>query len=46
MRMMLAEHVQLSRADRDSIARLLKSVYLEHRAQLGVEVLPIALRQR
>lgn len=42
MRLMLAAHVQLSIADRDSIARILKAVYVKHRAQLQGETLPIA----
>jgi hypothetical protein len=46
MRMMLAAHVQLSHADRDRIAHILASIYLEHRAQLGDETLPIASKVR
>jgi hypothetical protein len=46
MRMMLAEHVQLSRADRDRITRILATIYLEHRAQLGDETLPIAWKEK
>jgi hypothetical protein len=46
MRLMLAAHVQLSAADRDTIARILGGVYLEHRAQLGDETLPIAQKRR
>src|SRR5581483_11490371 len=41
MRLMLAQHVQLSLADRDSIAHILESVYRQHRAQLFDETIPI-----
>jgi hypothetical protein len=46
MRLMLAEHVHLSAADRDTIAHILGKVYLEHRAQLGDETLPIAQKEK
>jgi hypothetical protein len=42
MRLMLVEHVQLSLADRDSIANILERLYREHRAQLNAETIPIA----
>ena len=41
MRMMLASHLHLSEADRDSIAHVLEATYKEHRAQLKQEVPPI-----
>lgn len=46
MRLMLAEHVHLSAADRDTIAHILGKIYLEHRAQLGDETLPIAQKEK
>lgn len=33
MRLMLASHIQLSAADRDSIVQILKGLYLERRAE-------------
>jgi hypothetical protein len=40
--MMLASHLHLTAADRDSIARILEGVYKQHRAQISEEVPPIA----
>jgi len=42
MRLMLASHLHLSVADRDSIAHVLAATYKEHRAQLNQEIPPIA----
>ena len=42
MRLMLASHLHLTPADRDSIARVLQRVYAEHLAELKDEVPPIA----
>jgi hypothetical protein len=42
MRLMLASHLHLTQADRDSIARVLRQVYVEHLAELKDEVPPLA----
>jgi cytochrome c2 len=42
MRLMLASHLHLSVADRDSIAHLLEAIYKQHSAQLNQEIPPIA----
>jgi hypothetical protein len=42
MRLMLASHLHLSLADRDSIAHVLEAIYKQHRAQLNQEIPPIA----
>ena len=42
MRLMLASHLHLSVADRDSIAHVLEAVYKQHRAQINQEIPPIA----
>jgi hypothetical protein len=42
MRLMLASHLHLTAADRDSIAHVLKAIYLQHRTQLDEEIPPIA----
>ena len=42
MRLMLASHLHLSVADRDSIAHVLEAIYKQHRAQLNQEIPPIA----
>jgi hypothetical protein len=42
MRLMLASHLHLSVADRDSIAHVLEATFKEHRAQIHQEVPPIA----
>jgi len=42
MRLMLASHLPLSAADRDSITHVLEAIYKEHRAQLNGEIPPIA----
>ena len=42
MRLMLASHLNLSAADRDSIIHILKDIYAQHRAQLNREIPPIA----
>lgn len=42
MRLMLASHLHLSAADRDSISHILKEIYRQHRAQLNKEIPPIA----
>jgi len=41
MRLMLASHLNLTAASRDSIAHVLESVYKQHRAQLQHEIPPI-----
>jgi len=41
MRLMLASHLNLKAATRDSIAHVLESVYKQHRAQLQHEIPPI-----
>jgi len=41
MRLMLASHLNLSAAHRDSIAHVLEAIYKQHRAQLPKEVPPI-----
>ena len=41
MRLMLASHLNLTGADRDSISRVLHAVYTEHRAELKSEIPPI-----
>lgn len=41
MQMMLAAHLRLSAADRDSIGRVLRRTAWEHRAQLPKEVPPL-----
>jgi len=42
MRLMLASHLHLTVADRDSIAHVLEAIYKQHRAQLKQEIPPIA----
>ncbi len=42
MRLMLASHLHLSSADRDSITHILGHIYRLHRAQLRQEIPPIA----
>ena len=42
MRLMLASHLHLSAADRDSIAHVLEGLFKEHRAQVSGEIPPIA----
>ena len=42
MRLMLASHLHLSLADRDSIAHVLEAIYRQHRAQLNREIPLIA----
>ena len=41
MRMMLASHLHLTAADRDSIVHLLAQIYDQHRAQVRTETPPI-----
>ena len=41
MRLMLASHLHLSAADRDSIAHVLKDIYRQHRAEIKGEIPPI-----
>ena len=42
MRLMVASHLHLTAADRDSISHVLAAIYREHRAQLNQEIPPIA----
>jgi hypothetical protein len=42
MRLMLASHLHLSAADRDSISHILKDIFRQHRAELNKEIPPIA----
>ena len=41
MRLMLASHLHLSAADRDSITHILEGIYKQHRAQAESEITPI-----
>ena len=41
MRLMLASHLHLKAADRDSITHVLRQIYGQHRAQLRQEIPPI-----
>jgi hypothetical protein len=41
MRLMLASHLHLSAADRDSITHVLRAIYTQHRAQIDGEIPPI-----
>jgi hypothetical protein len=38
MRLMLASHLHLTAADRDSIAHVLEAIYKQHRAELNREI--------
>jgi hypothetical protein len=42
MRLMLASHLNLTAADRDSITHILEGVFKQHRAELTGEIPPIA----
>jgi hypothetical protein len=42
MRMMLASHLKLTAADRDSISHILEAIFKQHRAELSGEIPPIA----
>lgn len=41
MRLMLASHLNLTAADRDSISHILEGIFKQHRAQLSGEIPPI-----
>ena len=41
MRLMLASHLHLTAADRDSISHILEGIFKQHRAELSGEIPPI-----